>query len=390
MEAGMRGLDTRSGELFSYVDLEQRVPAKHPLRKIRQLVNDVLASLDAEFATLYSAFGRESIPPERLLRALLLQALFTIRSERQLMGQLDYNLLFRWFVGLGIDDPVWVPTVFTKNRDRLLDADVAAKFMSELLAHKEVRKLLSDEHFSVDGTLIEAWASMKSFQPKAPVATPEEPGGDPPAPPATPTSETTAQTETKTEDQPMKERNAEVDFHGQKRSNETHASTSDPEARLYKKGKGKEAKLCFMGHALMENRSGLIVETETTQADGFGERKAALAMVNRRCPGERQITVGADKGYDTADFVADLRAMNVTPHVAARVKGSALDRRTTRHAGYLVSQKKRKLIEEAFGWGKTVGTAAKTMLRGVARVGFQFTLNMAAYNLARMPKLLAA
>jgi transposase len=394
MEAGMRGLDTRSGELFSYVDLEQRVPAKHPLRKIRQLVNDVLASLDAEFARLYSAFGRESIPPERLLRALLLQALFTIRSERQLMEQLDYNLLFRWFVGLGIDDPVWVATVFTKNRDRLLDADVAAKFMSELLAHKEVRKLLSDEHFSVDGTLIEAWASMKSFQPKVPTATPEEPGGDPPAPPATPTPETTARTEptteTKTEDQPMKERNAEVDFHGQKRSNETHASTSDPQARLYKKGKGKEAKLCFMGHALMENRNGLIVETETTQADGFGERKAALVMINRRCPGERQITVGADKGYDTADFVADLRAMNVTPHVAAKAKGSALDGRTTRHAGYLVSQKKRKLIEEAFGWGKTVGTAAKTMLRGAARVGFQFTLNMAAYNLARMPKLLAA
>ena len=386
----MRGSDTRSGELFSYVDLEQRVPAKHPLRKIRQLVNDVLASLDAEFAALYSAFGRESIPPERLLRALLLQALFTIRSERQLMEQLDYNLLFRWFVGLGIDDPVWVPTVFTKNRDRLLDADVAAKFMAELLAHKEVRKLLSDEHFSVDGTLIEAWASMKSFQPKAPAATPEQPGGDPPPPPATSPPETTAQTETKTEDQPMKERNAEVDFHGQKRSNATHASTSDPEARLYKKGKGKEAKLCFMGHALMENRSGLIVETETTQADGFGERKAALAMVNRRCPGERQITLGADKGYDTADFVAELRAMNVTPHVAAKIKGSALDGRTTRHAGYLVSQKKRKLIEEAFGWGKTVGTAAKTMLRGAARVGFQFTLNMAAYNLARMPKLLAA
>ena len=386
----MRGLDTRSGELFSYVDLEQRVPAKHPLRKIRQLVNDVLASLDAEFAALYSAFGRESIPPDRLLRALLLQALFTIRSERQLMEQLDYNLLFRWFVGLGIDDPVWVPTVFTKNRDRLLDANVASKFMAQLLAHKEVRKLLSDEHFSVDGTLIEAWASMKSFQPTAPAATPKEPGGDPPAPPVTPTPETTAQTETKTEDQPMKERNAEVDFHGQKRSNATHASTSDPEARLYKKGKGKEAKLCYMGHALMENRNGLIVATETTQADGFGERKAALAMINRRCPGERQITLGADKGYDTADFVADLRAMNVTPHVAAKIKGSALDGRTTRHAGYLVSQKKRKLIEEAFGWGKTVGTAAKTMLRGAARVGFQFTLNMAAYNLARMPKLLAA
>ena len=384
----MRGSDIRSGELFSYVDLEQRVPAKHPLRKIRQLVNDVLASLDAEFANLYSAFGRESIPPERLLRALLLQALFTIRSERQLMEQLDYNLLFRWFVGLGIDDPVWVATVFTKNRDRLLDADVAAKFMRELLAHKEVRKLLSDEHFSVDGTLIEAWASMKSFQSKADAAAPETPDGDPPAPPAPPTPKTAAQTET--EDQPMKERNTEVDFHGQKRSNATHASTSDPEARLYKKGKGKEAKLCFMGHALMENRNGLIVETETTHANGFGERKAALAMINRRCPGERQITVGADKGYDTADFVADLRAMNVTPHVAAKIRGSALDRRTTRHVGYLVSQKKRKLIEEAFGWGKTVGTAAKTMLRGAARVGFQFTLNMAAYNLARMPKLLAA
>ena len=388
----MRGSDTRSGELFSYIDLEQRVPAKHPLRKIRQLVNDVLVSLDAEFAKLYSAFGRESIPPERLMRAHLLQALFTIRSERQLMEQIDYNLLYRWFVGLGIDDPVWVPTVFTKNRDRLMDADVAAKFMAQLLAHKEVRKLLSDEHFSVDGTLIEAWASMKSFQPKPDGAAPEKPDSDPPAPPAA--TETTPkivnETATKTEDQPMKERNAEVDFHGQKRSNATHASTTDPEARLYRKGKGKEAKLCFMGHAMMENRNGLIVETETTQADGFGERKAALAMINRRCPGERQITVGADKGYDTSDFVADLRAMNVTPHVAAKVKGSAIDSRTTRHAGYAVSQKKRKLIEEAFGWGKTVGTAAKTMLRGVARVGTQFTLNMAAYNLARLPKLLAA
>ena len=370
----MRGSDTRSGEMFSYVDLEQRVPAKHPLRKIRQLVNDVLANLDAEFAGLYSAFGRESIPPERLLRALLLQALFTIRSERQLMEQLDYNLLFRWFVGLGIDDPVWVPTVFTKNRDRLLDADVAAKFMAQLLAHKEVRKLLSDEHFSVDGTLIEAWASMKSFQPK--------PAASEPA--------ACNETKTKSEDQPMKDRNTEVDFHGQKRSNATHASTSDPDARLYRKGKGKEAKLCHMGHALMENRSGLIVETETTLADGYAERKAALGMINRRCPGGRQITLGADKGYDTADFVADLRTMNVTPHIAAKVKGSAIDGRTTRHAGYAVSQKKRKLIEEAFGWGKMVGTAAKTMLRGTARVGFQFTLNMAAYNLARMPKLLAA
>ena len=388
----MRGSDTRSGELFSYVDLEQRIPANHPLRKIRQLVNDVLMSLDAEFAKLYSAFGRESIPPERLLGALLLQALFTIRSERQLMEQLDYNLLFRWFVGLGIDDPVWVPTVFTKNRDRLLDADVAAKFMAKLLAHKEVRRLLSDEHFSVDGTLIEAWASMKSFQPK-PDTGPDETGGDPPPPPASPTAGTEPidpnATEPKCQDQPMKERNAEVDFHGSKRSNATHASTTDPDARLYRKGRGKEAKLCHMGHALMENRSGLIVETETTLANGYAERKAALAMIPRCCPGERQITLGADKGYDTADFVAELRAMNVTPHVAAKVKSSAIDGRTTRHAGYVVSQRIRKRIEEAFGWGKTVGTATKTMLRGTARVGFQFTLNMAAYNLARLPKLLA-
>lgn len=393
----MRGSDTRSGELFSYIDLEQRVPAKHPLRKVRQLVNDVLVSLDAEFAKLYSAFGRESIPPERLLRALLVQALFTIRSERQLMEQLDYNLMFRWFVGLGIDDPVWVPTVFTKNRDRLLDADVAAKFMEQLLAHKEVRKLLSDEHFSVDGTLIEAWASMKSFQPKpaptAPDKVPDKAGGDPPAPPATPTAETKPTPpgpETKSQDQPMKDRNAEVNFHGQKRSNATHASTTDPDARLYRKGQGKEARLCHMGHALMENRSGLIVETETTLADGHAERRAALAMINRRCPGEKRITLGADKGYDTADFVADLRAINVTPHVAGKLKGAAIDGRTTRHAGYAVSQRIRKRIEEAFGWAKAVGTAAKTMLRGTARVGFQFTLNMAAYNLARLPKLLAA
>ena len=399
----MRGSDRRVGELFSYVDLEQRVPANHPLRKIRQLVNDVLASLDGEFAKLYSVFGRESIPPERLLRALLLQALFTIRSERQLMEQLDYNLLFRWFVGLGIDDAVWVPTVFSKNRDRLLDADVAAKFMSQLLAHKEVRGLLSDEHFSVDGTLIEAWASMKSFQERAEAAPYEQPtkaGGDgppdgsQPTPPQAAPSETktsaTAKTEDKPQEKPMSERNAEVDFHGEKRSNAIHVSVTDPEARLYKKGKGKEAKLCFMDHALMENRNGLIVDAETTCADGHAEREAALCMIDRHCPGDRPISVGADKGYDTADFVAELRAMNVAPHVAAKIKGSAIDGRTTRHTGYKMSQQKRKRIEEAFGWGKTVGTAAKTMLRAIARVGFQFTLNMAAYNLARLPRLLAA
>ncbi len=388
----MRGSDTRSGELFSYVDLEQRVPVKHPLRKIRQLVNDVLASLDGDFALIYSAHGRDSIPPERLLRALLLQAFFTIRSERQLMEQLGYNLLFRWFVGLGIDDAVWVPTVFSKNRDRLLDADVAAKFMSQLLAHKEVRGLLSDEHFSVDGTLIEAWASMKSFQPIAPPP-PDAPGGDePPPPPQPPAGEaqTPATTAPEPETKPMTDRNAEVDFHGQKRSNATHVSVTDPEARLYKKGKGKEAKLCFMGHALMENRNGLIVDAETTCADGHAEREAALTMIDRHCPGDHEITLGADKGYDTADFVAELRAMNVAPHVASKVKGSALDGRTTRHAGYKVSQVIRKRIEEAFGWGKTVGPIAKTMLRGVERVGFQFKMTMAAYNLARLPRLLAA
>ena len=410
----MRGLDIRPGELFSYVDLEKRVPETHPLRKIRQLVNDALVSLDAEFGKLYSAPGRDSIPPERLLRALLLQALFSIRSERQLMEQLDYNLMFRWFVGLGIDDPVWVPAVFTKNRGRLLDAKIAHKFLAELLARKEVRVLLSDDHFSVDGTLIEAWASMKSFQPKIPPDEPPAPdGGDQPpdngparqraSEPATsppPTPETPANpvktekteepaTMTETSADATQSRNAEVDVHGQKRSNATHASASGPEARLYRKGKGKEARLCFMGHAMMENRHGLIVETETTLADGYGERKAALAMINRRCPGERQITVGADKGCDTSDFVADLRAMNVTPHVAAKVKGSALDGRATRPQGYAVSQKKRKRIEEAFGWGKTIGTAAKTMLRGAARVGFPFTLNMAACNLACLPRLLA-
>ena len=390
----MRGSDTRSGELFSYVDLEQRVPAKHPLRKLRQLVNDVLASLDGEFAKLYSAFGRESIPPERLLRALLLQAFFTIRSERQLMEQLDYNLMFRWFVGLGIDDAVWVPTVFSKNRDRLLDADVAAKFMNQLLAHKEVRGLLSDEHFSVDGTLIEAWASMKSFEPSAAPVTdqppPDVPGGDnPPAPPSPPNAEVETPATTEPGTKPMSDRNAEVDFHGQKRSNATHVSTTDPEARLYKKGKGKEAKLCFMGHALMENRNGLIVDAETTCADGHAEREAALTMVDRSCPGHHKITLGADKGYDMVDFVADLRAMNVAPHVASKVKGSAIDGRTTRHAGYRVSQVIRKRIEVAFGWGKTVGPVAKTMLRGLERVGFQFTMTMAAYNLARLPKLLA-
>src|SRR3979409_2295449 len=350
-EARMRGSDERTGELFSYVDLEKRVPAKHPLR------------LGSDFAKAYAIGGRPSIAPERLLRALLLQAFYTIRSERQLMEQLDYNLLYRWFVGLGVDEAVWVPTVFTKNRDRLLEADVARKFLAELMDHNELRGLLSDEHFSVDGTQIAAWAWMKSFRAKD--------GSD---------------------DPPGSGRNGERDFHGEKRSNATHASTTDPEAQLYRKGRGKEAKLSFMGHTLMENRSGLIVAATLTQATGTAERKAAEEMIVRHSPGARRITLGADKGYDAAAFVASMRALNVTQHSAQNVRGRlpAVAARTTRHPVYAVSQRKRKLIEEPFGWGKTIGGLARPMLRGVKKLGFKFTLTMAGYNLIRLPKLIAA
>ena len=387
----MRGTDEASGSLFSYVDLEERIPARHPLRKIRQVVNDALASLDAEFEALYTDFGRPSIAPERLIRASLIQILFSVRSERQLMEQMQYNLLFRWFVGLGIDDPVWVPTVFTKNRDRLLTTDMSRKVMAAILAHREVAPLLSDDHFSVDGTLVKAWASMKSFQPKPEAAPPE--GGDGPPPPAadaaadpSPSPETAPMTATKPRD-----RNAEVDFRGQKRSNATHASVTDPEARLYRKSPGTGASLCFIGHTLMENRNGLIVQTEMTQADGHAERRAALAMIHRHSPGStRRLTLAADKGYDCAEFVKDLRQACVTPHVAQKIRYSAIDGRTTRHPGYAVSQKRRKKIEEPFGWAKTVGPMAQTMLRGIKRVGAQFTLTMAACNLARLPRLLTA
>jgi transposase len=358
-ETAMRGSDGRTGSLFSYVDLEDRVPAKHPLRLIRGIVNDVLVALDPEFAKIYAAGGRPSIPPERLLRALLLQAFYTIRSETQLMEQLDYNLLYRWFVGLGVDEAVWVPTVFTKNRDRLLEAEVARKFLVELLDHQEVRGLLSDEHFSVDGTQVAAWASMKSFKAKNGSSDPPGPG-----------------------------RNGERDFHGEKRSNSTHASTTDPEAQLFRKGRGKEAKLSFMGHALMENRSGLVVATTVTKATGTAERKAAEEMIVRHSPGVRRITLGCDKGYDAASFVADMRALNVTPHIAQNISGrrSAIDSRTTRHPGYAVSQRKRKRIEEPFGWGKTIGGLARPMLRGVEKLRFKFTLTMAGYNLIRPPR----
>jgi transposase len=358
----MRGSDDHSGSLFSYVYLEARVRADHPLRPIREIVNAALERLSPEFDALYATgVGRPSIPPERLLRALLLQAFYGIRSERQIMERLEFDLLFRWFVGLGIDDAAWDQTTFGKNRDRLLAGDVAARFLAEVLADSKVKRLLSTEHFSVDGTLIEAWASMKSFRPK-------DGSGEPPAP----------------------GKNGERDFHGERRSNDTHASMTDPDARLLRKSAGQEAKLCFMGHALMENRNGLVVDACLTRADGHAERVAALAMIEPRADRPARITLGADKGYDAEDFVNELRSMNVAPHVAAKVRGSAVDGRTTRHAGYTASQIVRKRIEEAFGWAKGAAGFARTRHRGMARVGWQFTLAMAAYNLIRLPKLLAA
>jgi transposase len=327
-------------------------------------VNEALAALERAFAPLYAQVGRPSIPPEKLLRAMLLQAFYSIRSERQLMERLETDLLFRWFVGLGIDDPAWDHSTFSKNRDRLLEGDIAAKFLSAVLARPRVKRLLSTEHFSVDGTLIEAWASMKSFRPKDSSEEPPSDGG----------------------------RNAQVNFRGETRSNATHASTTDSDARLYRKGAGKEAKLCFMGHALMENRSGLLVGACLTRADGHAERVAALAMIEPHADRPRPITLGTDKGYDAADFVNELRSMRVTPHVAQNTSGrrSAIDGRTTRHASYRVSQRIRKRIEEAFGWIKTVAGQEKTRFRGVERVGLAFTFAAAAYNLVCLPRLLEA
>jgi transposase len=359
----MRGDDNRTGELFSYVDLEARVRRDHPLRAIRAIVNEALGALEREFAALYSPVGRPSIPPEKLLRAMLLQAFYSIRSERLLMERLEYDLLFRWFVGIGVDDAAWDHSTFSKNRDRLLEGDIAAKFLAAVLAQPKVKRLLSSDHFSVDGTLIETWASMKSVRSKGGSGEPPAMGGG---------------------------RNAEKDFHGQKRTNETHASTTDPEARLYKKGKGKEAKLCFMGHGLMENRHGLLVDACLTFADGHAERVAALHMIEPLADRPRRITLGADKAYDTQDFVNELRSMRVTPHVAQNTSGrrSAIDARTTRHGGYAVSQRVRKRIEEAFGWIKTVAGQDKTKFRGRDRVGWAFTFAAAAYDLVRLPKLM--
>jgi transposase len=372
----MRGSDRRSGELFSYVDVETRVRSDHPLRAIRSIVNETLEALTGEFDALYVAgAGRPSIPPEMLLRAMLLQAFYTIRSERQLMERLEFDLLFRWFVGLSADAPAWDHSTFSKNRDRLLDGEVAAKFLAAVLTRPQVKRLLSNQHFSADGTLIEAWASLKSFTPK-----PAEAGGagGPPGDGAGGAGSGSGG------------RNAEVDFKGESRSNATHRSTTDPEALLYRKGPGMEAKLCYIGHGLMENRSGLIVDARLTLVSGHAERLAALEMIEARADRQRAITLGADKGYDAADFVEELRTLNVRPHVAQKRRHSAIDGRTTRHAGYATSQRVRKRIEEAFGWIKTIGGLRKTRFIGRARTDWAFTFAAAAYNLVRLPKLLAA
>jgi len=360
----MRGRFEDQGAMFSYVDPETRIPKGHPLRAVRALVRETLKAMSRELGRLYAKDGRPSIPPEQLFCALLLQALYGVRSERQLMEQLDYNLLFRWFVGLSPDDPVWDVTVFTKNRKRLERGDVFKRFLSKLLALPAVRPLLSDEHFSVDGTLIDAWASHKSFRPKD-----GSDDGD------------------------------GSDFRGRPRKNDTHQSTTDPEAKLYRKADGREARLSYMGHALMENRNGLAVDGTVSEASGTAERRAAEAMLARQAKRSgRRITAGEDKAYDTKDHVAALREIAVTPHVAqnqavtktGKRRASAIDRRTTRHRGYAMSQSRRPMIECVFGWGKQHGTMAKTKHRGVARVAADFVLNLIAYDLLRIPKLLAA
>jgi len=359
----MRGDDPRHESMFSYITPEARVRADHPLRPIRRMTDAALARLSARFDRLYSTTGRPSIPPEQLLRAVLLQLLYSIRSERLLMEELDYSVLYRWFVGLNLDEPTWDATTFTKNRDRLLDGDIADAFFAEVLAAIKADGLLSDEHFTVDGTLLEAWASHKSFKPKDAKRTP-----------------------------PTDPKNPTVNFHGQTRRNDTHQSTTDPDARLYKKGTGHEAKLAYLGHLLTENRHGLIVDTAVTTATGTGERDAAIVMLGELPLTSRRVTVGADKLYDTAAWVAAVRRMRVTPHVAqstARRGGSAIDRRTTRHAGYALSQRKRKLVEQAFGWMKTVGLFRKLRHRGGRLVDWMFTFGAAAYNLVRWRNLVA-
>ncbi len=355
----MRGDDRRDGAMFSYVSPEARVPKDHPLRPLRRMVDTVLTELSPEFDALYSSVGRPSIPPEKLLRALLLQALYTVRSERLLMEQLDYNLLFRWFVGMNTDDPIWDVTVFSKNRERLLEGSIHVQFFHKVVEQARAQGLLSDEHFTVDGTLIEAWAGHKSFKPKG---TDKSSGGS---------------------------RNANTDFRGEKRSNDTHASTTDPDSRLYRKSYGVASKLSYAGHVLMDNRHGLAVAGRLTLATTRSEREAALEMAADEMPGQRQATLGADKAYDVRGFIESLRALRITPHIAAKVKCGTIDGRTTRHRGYAVSQTKRKVVEQIFGWMKTVGLMRKTRHRGLRRVGWMFLFTLAAHNLVRMRNLMA-
>jgi transposase len=357
----MRGADVQQTSIFSYLSPEERVPAKHPLRAIRELCDRMLKQLSTQFEKMYSEMGRPSIAPEKLLRALLLQVLYTVRSERLLMEELNYNLLFRWFVGMNMDEGVWHSTVYSKNRDRLLEGDVAQKFFALVVAEATAMGLMSDEHFTVDGTLLEACASLKSFKKKD--------GGDGPA-----------------VDDPG---NPTVDFHGETRRNDTHSSTTDPDALLARKGSGKEAKLSYNGNVLMENRNGLVADVQVLPATGKAEREAALMMVGS-VEGTNAVTVGADKGYDTKEFVAECRQMNATPHVAQKARHSAIDGRTTRHAGYATSQVRRKRIEEIFGWMKTVGGMRKLRHRGLQLVGWMFTFAAAAYNLVRMRNLTVA
>ncbi len=358
----MRGQDSSQDSFFSYGSLEEKIPQTHPLRPIRAVVDEALKGLSRHFSRLYAPGGRPSIPPEKLLRGLLLMVLYSIRSERRLIEELEYNLLYRWFVGLGMDESVWDATTFSKNRERFIDGEVARRFFQQVLREAKQRDLVSEEHFSVDGTLIEAWASLKSFRPKDDSSQPPEDPG-----------------------------NATVNFRGERRSNETHQSQTDPEARLARKGDGKEAKLSYCGSVLIENRHGLVVDTELLHATGTAERDAAMMMAER-IDGVQRVTLAGDKNYDTRDFVRELRHMNITPHVAqnsARNGGSAIDSRTTRHAGYAVSQQRRKVVEEFFGWLKTVAGQRKTRYRGVWRVGWIFTFAAAAYNLVRMRTLAA-
>ena len=367
----MRGDDQRTGNLFAYVNIEARIRPNHPLRPVKALVDEVLGNLSQDFDRLYGTRGRPSIPPEMLLRAMVLQAVYSIRSERQLMERMEFDLLLRWFVGLGMDDPVWNHSTFSKNRDRLLDGDIAARFLSALLALPQVKRLLSNEHFSVDGTLIDAWASMKSFKAHAVSDGTDTTDGD---------------------GDHSGGRNAYVDFRGKRRSNQTHASTTDPDAKLYRKGPGHAARLCYLGHGLMENRSGLIVDTRFTLVSGRAERQAAREMIASRAGRSRRVTLGADRGYDTAEFVAELRALNVVAHVAQNTRGrrSAIDDRTTRHQSYRISQRIRKRIEEHFGWMKAVGPMGRAKLRGRAKMAWLFTFSAAVSNLVRLPGLSAA